>query len=391
MAPRFSVLLPTKNRLDLLKDAIETVRLQKFCDWEIIVSDNFSDEDVMGYVNDLKDPRVKALRTDAPLSVTDNWNNALNAATGDYVVMLGDDDGLTPNYFARMVEVIEELGEPDLVYHGGYHFAFPGVMPNAPEGYLADVTQYYPVLFEHSSPAKLSKERAERAAAGSLRLYAEFGYNAQFFLFSAHLIKKLRMFGPVYQGPFPDYYFANMTFLIADHIVVVPEPLAIIGISPKSFGAFHFNGRGETDGMIFLNVEGDLDRAPREVVQAILPGSSLNTAWFVTVALIVEKLQRKDLLVDFARYRRIQIAIVGRQSEPSGIENIWPLLTWPERMFALSIRGLKKLPPRVSAKANRSVDRFLRQYARPSPDAPVPVKGKYKSRREIYDSLIHEK
>ena len=40
--PEFSVLLPTRNRVRLLAEAIETVRAQDFADWEIIVSDNAS-------------------------------------------------------------------------------------------------------------------------------------------------------------------------------------------------------------------------------------------------------------------------------------------------------------------------------------------------------------
>jgi len=38
---KFSVLIPTRNHLDLLSYAIETVRRQDYSDWEIIVSDNF--------------------------------------------------------------------------------------------------------------------------------------------------------------------------------------------------------------------------------------------------------------------------------------------------------------------------------------------------------------
>ncbi len=99
---KFSVLLPTRNRLDLLSYAIETVRRQDYSDWEIIVSDNFSEEDIAGYVRSIDDSRIKYCRTDKFVPVTDNWNNALAKSDGDYVIMLGDDDCLMKGYFSTL-------------------------------------------------------------------------------------------------------------------------------------------------------------------------------------------------------------------------------------------------------------------------------------------------
>ena len=44
---KFSVLLPTRNRLEYLRYAVETVRRQDYADWEIIVSDNCSEDDIV--------------------------------------------------------------------------------------------------------------------------------------------------------------------------------------------------------------------------------------------------------------------------------------------------------------------------------------------------------
>jgi len=42
---RFSILLPTRNRLEYLRQAVETVRRQSFADWEVVVSDNDSEDE----------------------------------------------------------------------------------------------------------------------------------------------------------------------------------------------------------------------------------------------------------------------------------------------------------------------------------------------------------
>src|SRR5581483_4915445 len=85
--PKISFLIPSKNRLNLLKSAISSILSLRFFEFEIIVSDNYSDEDYKHYIDQLDDSRVHYVRTARPLSVTDNWNHALSLATGDYVLM----------------------------------------------------------------------------------------------------------------------------------------------------------------------------------------------------------------------------------------------------------------------------------------------------------------
>ncbi len=63
MAPLVSVLLPTRNRLEYLRTAIETVRRQDDGDWELVVSDNDSEEDIAGHVASLA-RRSHPLRAD---------------------------------------------------------------------------------------------------------------------------------------------------------------------------------------------------------------------------------------------------------------------------------------------------------------------------------------
>src|ERR1700742_1348266 len=105
---KFSVLLPTRNRLKYLKYAVSSVLRQDYDNWEIIISDNDSYENIAEYVASLNDARIKYFRTEKFVSVTDNWNNSMNLSTGDYVIMLGDDDILLKNYFSKMAELLSQ-------------------------------------------------------------------------------------------------------------------------------------------------------------------------------------------------------------------------------------------------------------------------------------------
>ena len=46
---KVSVLIPTRERLDYLRHAVESVRRQSTPDWEVVIADNASTEDIAGY------------------------------------------------------------------------------------------------------------------------------------------------------------------------------------------------------------------------------------------------------------------------------------------------------------------------------------------------------
>lgn len=395
--PVFSVLLPTRNRLDLAKGAIETVRAQAFQDWEIVLSDNCSEEDVAGYVRTLNDPRIVYLRSDHFLAVTDNWNRAIDASRGRYVVMLGDDDGLTPGYFDRVLETMARLEEPDFLYHGAYHFAFPGAMPNAPDGRLTDVTLFHGILRGLTGPAVLPVAEARRVGAAALDMWALYGFNMQYFVFSRRFLNRMRDFGAIYQGPFPDFYAANMAMLLAEKVGLLAEPMVIIGISPKSYGFHHFNKREKT-GIDFLQgAEGPYGAAPPALRARLLPGTNMNTSWLISVALIPGKFpDRTDLPVSIGRYRRLQIADNLRaqgMGEPveAGLGEMWPLLTWNERLFALGVwlwvfacRVPRRFAPRYG---NYALSKLAVRHLAPPRNGPPAVDGKYRSMMEVFAGL----
>jgi glycosyltransferase involved in cell wall biosynthesis len=92
--PRFSVVITTRNRSDLVLNSLQSVLEQDFRDFEVIVSDN-SDDDQAGTVSDaikpfLSDTRFRYIRTPRPLPMTAHWEWAVSQAIGDYVGILTD-------------------------------------------------------------------------------------------------------------------------------------------------------------------------------------------------------------------------------------------------------------------------------------------------------------
>lgn len=106
--PLISVVMPTHNRFELLKSAVQSVINQTHSDFEIIVSDNYSTDNTKQIVEEFSDARIKYFRSEKKLSLGDSWEFALSNATGEYVGFLSDDDAYSKIYLETMLRVLEE-------------------------------------------------------------------------------------------------------------------------------------------------------------------------------------------------------------------------------------------------------------------------------------------
>jgi glycosyltransferase involved in cell wall biosynthesis len=360
---KFSVLLPTRNRLQFLRFAVETVRRQEAGDWEIVVSDNDSEDDIAGYVASCADPRIRYQRTDRFLPVTENWNYALAQSRGDYVIMLGDDDGLMPGYFRAMTELVERFDHPELIYTSGYLFAYPGVLPDHPNGLL---NHYRNGAFldgaEHAF--RLDPGVARKLAHDAMNFKMTFGFNMQYSLISRPLIERLRPYGAFFQSPFPDYYATIVMFLKARQIVVDPRPLVAIGITPKSYGYYLFNDR-EAEGVEFLNSLTS-NAIPEPTRRIILPGTNMNTSWLLAMETVARNLGGEmHLRVNHRRYRLLQELTVLRaayrmpERSRNDVKQLRDRLAWHERLLFNGMMAGLAVTLRVARRRPRAALRAL--------------------------------
>ena len=344
---KFSVLLPTRNRIDLLRYAIESVRRQDYSDWEIVVSDNASEEDVRGYVTSLGDSRIRYVRTESFVPVTENWNNVLRHASGDYVLMLGDDDAIMGGYFRELAACIEQHDGPDVIYTDAYQFAYPNVIPGHATAFIQrGYTEFLRGNFA-AEPFWLDKVKAKELVRKSMSFRVAFGFNMQHYLVSRKMVREISRAGDFYQSPYPDYYAANALLLEASRILVVPHPLVVIGISPKSFGYYYFNDK-ESEGDTFLNNVPEPD-IRRRLERIVLPGSSMNSSWLYAMEAVKRNFDRNGrMAISYRRYRFFQIYAVYVRSGIAGVRRLLPKLSVVELLvcFMLGIvMALSKIIP----------------------------------------------
>jgi glycosyltransferase involved in cell wall biosynthesis len=352
---------------------------QDVADWQLVVSDNCSEQDIEGYLSSLSDARIVYRRTERVVAVTENWNRALAHSDGEYVIMLGDDDALLGGYMRRMEELTREFEDPDVIYTKALLFTYPGVDPDHPTGFVMDhgCAEFFagaaePFVLEHSRALELVR------SAMSFRL--RYDFNAQFALFNRRLIDSLLAYGDFYQSAFPDYYSMNAAFLRASRIVVDPNPRVVIGVTPKSYGYFHVNRR-EAEGRAFLDGAGASSAV----------GTNINVGW-LSAATALEQGVGADfgLHVDRRRYRFVQAAHVHERyragaiaiEEVRRLDRELPLLErWGYRVASGAL-GLvhRVLPKRLQVAMVSIGHRVVGQLA---VIAPTLVEGRYRDILEV--------
>lgn len=289
---KFSVLLPTRNGGPYLENCIHSILGQGYNDLELIISDN-ANTDQTGEIiaHYATDPRVKILRLESPISVTDNWNNALFAASGDYIMMMGDDDLLLQGYFKRMAEIIDHYGQPDCVLHNGYSYVAPNsIGPNEHGFYSRAHFNFGPDL---SREGLISLEQRLSIVRDMFRFRVRIPLNMQ-----TTLVRRDKL--PRFHPPFPDHYALNSLLLTAEKWVFSPEKLLVVGVSPKSFGHYFYSSEHKS-GLAYLGIDPEFP--------TMLPGSDLTNGMHMWLNLLKQNLAVKlaGVEVDRGGYVRRQV------------------------------------------------------------------------------------
>lgn len=110
--PKFTVIIPQKDRAEYLYWTLKTCMLQDYPNFEVIVSDDCSEDESVNIVEKLakQDHRIKLFAHKKHLGMRDNFEFALRQVQSGFVMALGGDDGLVPGAIQRMYEIINETG-----------------------------------------------------------------------------------------------------------------------------------------------------------------------------------------------------------------------------------------------------------------------------------------
>ena len=126
---KFSIIVPTRERCSTLKHCIRTILAQSFSDFELIIMDNNSEDETPEVVNSFDDDRIKYFKSRKRLSMRDNWENCLDHVNGEWLIFIGDDDGLIPDSLLLAYKIQENFPDTKAIkWPSGFNYWWPNVL-----------------------------------------------------------------------------------------------------------------------------------------------------------------------------------------------------------------------------------------------------------------------
>lgn len=204
-----------------------TCLAQEFDDYEIIVCDNCSSPSTAKLVADIQSKKIRYIRSNHPLAMSDNWDLALSHTKGEYVGFIGDDDGLLLNALVDINSIIDKL-QPNAIRWNWVHYLWPSFPLENEAGRLA-----IPLL---SEDRLLDPKPLLSKVANSALPYTSLPMIYHGFVHRRLIIKAIEKIGRLFPSESPDVFSGFCFGYLADTMAVSSRPMSIAGQCGASNG-----------------------------------------------------------------------------------------------------------------------------------------------------------
>ncbi len=309
MKKLLSIVIPTKNRSYYCLYAVKQILALNLDGVEICVQDNSDTDSLRAEIEALRTQIVVYNYHPGVLSFVDNFSEAVSISQGEYLCMIGDDDGILPiilDYARKAKE-----GEIDaIIPEFNYIYFWPSqdkIMSNAEDGLLSmtkrslrerEVDPYKALL-------KLLKDAAQDYTSLDIpRLYHG--------IVNRRVLESIKnKTGAYFGGLTPDMYMAVVLSLECKKVLRTSFSFTISGICPKSGSADSATGRHT----------GQLSDAPHfrghnsyKWDERIPPFYSVDTIWAETLIHAL-KVYGHDYLVNLFNFPLFETICIRRYPE----------------------------------------------------------------------------
>lgn len=301
--PLLSIVIPTRNRQTYVESAVASILAIDDPQIEVVIQDN-SDEKILseslsGYFNDC---RLKYRYTPPPLSSVGNFNNAIKHATGEYVCIIGDDDGINP----QIIDAVRWAKENNIdALTGNLSANYRWANTGAPNTFFTKMTDSTLTMTHFSG--RFRQVNIEK----SLREFCNSGftYHIEYDLPRVYhgIVKRILLNelhyknGAYIKALSPDIYLSLAIANYVKKLVVIDYPLTIPGVCQKSSsvneGQINNHPRG-------LNAIPHLQNNPGYVwTKEVPPLYTIETIWADSAFHAFQDMNREDLLKRFNSYQ----------------------------------------------------------------------------------------
>jgi hypothetical protein len=236
--PRFSIVVPTRDRPDLLAFCLESLASQTFDDFEVIVSDNGTTAPAREVFDRWAGSSWRYLRPESPLTMDANFEFGCDAAEGDLVAVVIDKTALHPSALGLVDSTLSSFPEAEIVTWRNEGFSPVdeqgelGLGRFVPAGGASAPTSY-----DAAAELRLRFENAVRRGADPVHYVRG---KIVFGAFSRGLLERIRaQTGRIFHPLAPDYTSMVPASVLAKSCVDVGRPLLV------SYNSARSNGRNQ--------------------------------------------------------------------------------------------------------------------------------------------------
>ena len=224
-----SVIIPTRERAEYLKASLATCVAIRDPQIEIIVSDNASEDRTRAVVESFDDPRIVYVNTGQRTSMRQNYNFAISKSRGEYIIIIGDDDGMVPGQFPALRRILEEH-KPNILSWRDIPYAWPEPGSGRHGHVRLRRSQVFGIPTEVDT-APLARGIVNAASPYSIRPALYHGCVARKVLerMKAHT-------GSYLNARAPDIYFENYAVFAENSFLFAEHTFSIRGYGSKSSG-----------------------------------------------------------------------------------------------------------------------------------------------------------
>lgn len=220
-----SVIMPTYNREKFILESINSVLMQTYRNFELIIIDDASTDNTLKVVESVKDSRIVVLRNKENMGCSYSRNYGVQKARGKYIFYLDSDNTWDSRYLKVMMGAFKKLPNASALYSGQYLFR-----GNDKKCYAVRFASFNPSLLENRNYIDLNcfghtKEAFDSVGGFNVNLRRLVDYD---------LILRLSKQFEIYSVPvlLSQYFFAK-----ADNTITATETLrALKDDAPKSEG-----------------------------------------------------------------------------------------------------------------------------------------------------------
>jgi glycosyltransferase involved in cell wall biosynthesis len=230
-SPLFSVVIPTRNRADLLRRALQSTQWQTYDDFEVVVFDNASEDNTAEVVHEFRDSRIRYVCAREWLVPQIAFEEAYKVCHGEFLHTIGDDDALLPHCLEKAKSLIDRYNPRFICFSTKcfYHYSD-----------WIDPTRKNSLLFQRFSRyEEVLSSRTELQSIFEFRFTTERHPNVMNSFFrKSDIDGLLAKHGQILlDEQMGDISIAIFFLNLSDRYVLLDEPLQVAGSSGRSNSA----------------------------------------------------------------------------------------------------------------------------------------------------------